>query len=295
MATNVLSRNEAAVEQNNAVTGSNRLRYMGYVNHLIGGEINKSTGQLEESTTKQVEYDVLQKFPDDILAEVLKSSATEFPQVQAQGKEFKYCKTALVVEFVLSNIQGIKNTSNIEAGILNQLLMQYDAQTYTGALGNYGFTDNPNKVELAAQDMTTAAGITAAIGLALKEMKKIGIRKTDYNQIAVGISTEIADIWDQVDAGNANGMTIGNIVEAAYPDISFDEIPEVISDQMGLANGYLEVAYRPMIEIWHGARPAIYDTEERRYGLEKGTLFAFETAGIKIEEKGAYVVVPKKA
>jgi hypothetical protein len=285
MATNVLTINEEMVEQNASLFGSNRLRYNMYSNFMVGAEKNYSNGKLQNAKHKSITWDVLQKFPEDKLAQVLKSSSTEFAQAQAISKEFKYKQMPFCVEFTLSNLDNV-STTNINAGILNNLLKQYDEVTYKGGIGNQGLENNQNIITLDAMPATDISEMLAATSTAFNEMKQIGIRQSDFSNVAIGYTSGVAQLLTNINI--TQSMTNHKVFNDAFTASPKDEIPTILSG----SNEYIEIYYRPMVTLHHGASPSLYSTEMGKHGLDLFSLFAFESTAIEIEEKGAVVRVP---
>lgn len=284
MSTNILYRDDEQLRSNDAIYGTNKVRYMPWIHRIIGAERNHSNGKLGELSIKEIGYDLAGKFPDQKLAEVIKASSTELAQANAVPREFKYNKSVLAVEFVMSNLKDA-NMSNVEAGILNELLKQYDVEGYKGSLGNVGITNNPMLETTNAQASATIDALLAAIAVGQSAMKDaLGITDDDFSSVMLGYSSKVSDIL-KLRSGDITGR---KIVSDTYANLDMQEIPKIITN----TTEYLEFYYKPMLTLHHGASPSKYNTEETGHGLKKSSLFVYESVGIESESKGAIVRVP---
>lgn len=275
-------------EQNDRIYGSNRIRYMPWVNKIVGAEVNKSSGRLEEANYKQVNYDVLQRFPLDKVAEAIKASSTELAQVDAKPGEFNYNRLPVGVEFVMSNLKQA-NMANVEAGIINELNKQFDNEAYVGSYGNTGIANNPNMITasapIAVSDMKTFLG---AVNTALQGMKDaLGLTDSDMGEILIGYTSKVSALLNNIYADSTTGRKIFN---DTYPEPSKDEIPQSLYD--GKTIQYIELYYRPMLTQHHGAAPGLYNREPGKHGLSQSSLFTYESVAIEAEAKGAIYRVP---
>lgn len=288
MPSNILYRNDDMLESNNEIYGTNKVRYVPWINRIVGSEKNYSNGKLGEMTIKSIGYDLTQKFPESKLAQLIKATSTEFAQATANPREFSYTKSVLGVEFIISNLKGA-DMSNVEAGILNELMKQYDVDGYSGGFGNKGVNNNPVLVETASAAISTIDTLMDAISKGRKTMKdKLGITDDDFSDVLMGYSSGIADVYNK-----RTGDTTGRkMVKDTFPDIEMGEIPKFITDSVGADKQYLEFYYKPMLKMHHGAAPSKYNTEEGAHGLSASSLFVYETIGVEGEATGAIVRVP---
>lgn len=283
MPTNILTKNDAIVEYNNKVMGTNRIKYPTYVTTLAGNNTDHYTGQLKTSAKKTISYDVTGKFPEDLLAETLKAASNTLPQANAAPKEFTYYREPKVVEFVLSNIQSV-DTTNIEAGILNRLLMQYDLEAWAGSNGNTGIWTNDNAVELdpTVKTISSASDVLAVVGSLLTEMAIYhGVREANYPEITLSYTPDIAALLKKP-IGTTTSLG-GTLLSQAYEGMKREEVPSLLG-----ADSHISLTYRPSANFHHGGMPAVYSTEDGAHGLSKSILFAYETAAMELEAKGAY-------
>lgn len=285
MTTNILTKDQEIVEINNAVVGSARLRYNPYIRHCIGNEDDHYDGQLREKIHKTVDYVVAQGFPEDKFAEAITSAATEFAQAQGKTVSSVYNRLPIVIEFVVSELQDV-SVNNVYAGILNNMLKQFDRLAYNGGYGNKGINGNANVTILPTVSVTDVPSILSAVSKGYAELRKVGVRKSDYSGVAVGMTSGVASFLDSNMIETESGMSL---LENTYKDSEIDEIPVTV---YGITTEYIELYFRPMITIEHGAVPSVYSQESRNHGLDMSTLFAFESMAIKIEEKGAVVRIP---
>ncbi|CAH9011436.1 conserved hypothetical protein [Vibrio phage 236O40-1] len=287
MPTNILYKDQVMEEQNDRIYGSNRIRYMPWVNKIVGAEVNKSSGRLEEADYKQVNYDVLQKFPLDKVAEAIKASSTELAQVEAKPGEFNYTRLPIGVEFVMSNLKQA-NMANVEAGIINELNKQFDNEAYVGSYGNTGVANNPNMVTLAAVSVTDMKTFLGAVNTGLQAQKDaLGLTDSDMGDVLIGYTSKVSELLNNISADSVTGRKIFN---DTYPDPSKDEIPTALYD--GKTIQFIELYYRPMLTQHHGAAPGLYNREPGKHGLSQSSLFTYESVAIEAESKGAIVRVP---
>lgn len=285
MTTNILTKSPEAIEINNALVGSAKVRYLPYIRHCIGNELDHYDGQLRETVHKTVTFAVAQGFPEDKFAEAITSAATEFAQAQGISKTSVYNRLPIAIEFVVCEMQGA-NTNNINAGILNNMLKHFDRLAYNGGYGNAGIAGNSNVTTMPAVSVTDIPSMLAAFSNGYGELRKVGVRKADYNGVAIGMTSGVASFLTSNMVETESGMTL---LENTYKESPVDEIP---SEVFGITDEYIELYFRPMVTLEHGAVPALYNTETRRHGLDMASLFIFESMAIDIEEKGAVVRIP---
>lgn len=287
MPATILYRDDEMLEENNDIRGSNRIRYMPWINRIIGAEQNKSDGTLKEADYKDISYDALQKFPEDQLAKILKPAQTEINTVDLISSEFKYNRVVVGVKMVISNLKSV-NTSNAKASIMNSLLKQWDHGGYTGTHGNIGLTDNPNTVTMPAQSITDIKTLLAAINLGITEMKKeenLGITDNELGGVLIGYTGKVSGILKNVFTDGSTGKAL---LDSAFPESEKGEIPASLAG----STEYLELYYKPMITQWHGAIPSQYASEEGDFGLSEKTLFTYESAALELEDKGCVIRIP---
>lgn len=289
MPATILYRDDEMLEKNDEVMGSNRIRYMPWVNGIIGGEKNHSDGTLKEADYKDITFDAVQKFPEDQLAKILKPAQTEIATVDMNSKEFRYTRVVQGVKMVISNLRE-NNTVNAKASIMNSLFKQWDYMAYVGAYGNLGIKDNPSQVTAASVAITDIKTLITAISAGIEAMKKaIDITDNELGQVKIGytanVSTVLAEIF-------SDGSTGRDLLMKAFPQPERGEIPSSISDLYGDGAQFVEIYYKPMITQHHGAIPSEYANEDGEFGLSKKTLFTFESVGFELEEKGCVYRIP---
>lgn len=287
MPATILYRDDEMLEENNDIRGSNRIRYMPWINRIIGAEQNKSDGTLKEADYKEISYDALQKFPEDQLAKILKPAQTEINTVDLKSSEFRYNRVAVGVQMIISNLKNV-NTANAKASIMNSLLKQWDFGGYTGTHGNLGVNGNPNLITLSAQAITDVKTLLAAINLGVAEMKKeenIGITDNELGGLLIGYTGKVSGLLKNVYDDGSTGKAL---LDSAFPEPEKGEIPAALAG----STEYLEIYYKPMITQWHGAIPSQYATEQGKFGLSEDALFTYETVALELEEKGCVVRIP---
>lgn len=283
MPTNVLYKDQDMVEEVDRAYGTGRITYMPWVNKIIGAEVNHSNGKLECSDFKEVAYDLLQKFPEDKLAEVVKAASTEFAQANAVPREFKYSKQPLAVEFIISNLKS-GNFSNVEANIINELRKQLDKDTYTGAYGNSGVSNNSKLVTGDSVVIDDLSALMTVVSAAQTQMKDyLNITDDDFTNVMIGYTSEASKFLNTV-SGDSIGRDLFNRAFTSEKG----EIPSNISG----GSQYIELYYKPMIIQHHGAMPSLYNREDGKHGLSASSLFAYETAALEVEAQGAVLRVP---
>lgn len=289
MPATILYRDDDMLERNNEVMGSNRIRYMPWINTIIGAERNHSDGTLKEADYKDISFDAVQKFPEDQLAKILKPAQTEIATVDINSKEFRYNRVVQGVKMVISNLRE-NNTVNAKASIMNSLLKQWDYMGYVGAYGNLGIKDNPNQVKGASVAITDIKTLISAISDGIEAMKKqIDITDNELGGLKIGYTSQVASVLAQV---FQDGSTGRDLLAKAFPSPEKGEIPSSISNSYGDGVQFVELYYKPMVTQHHGAIPSEYANEDGEFGLSKKTLFTYESVGFDLEEKGCVYHIP---
>lgn len=286
MPATVLYADRDMLEVNNDISAANRLKPMSYVNRIIGASDNKSDGQLHEANYIDVRYNALQTFPDDDLAKKIKPLTTEIATADIVPEQQKYNRGVVGVKIVISNLKKV-DPANAKASIINSLDKQWDRDAYVGTHGNIGVSDNPKLAEEAAMPMATIDEVLAAIDAGIQKQKnQLGITDAQLADIAVGYTSSISKLLNSVHSSGKNGRTL---IKEAYPDIEMIEMPAYIAD--GVER--LEINYRPMLLLNHGAIPSQYATDDGEFKLSEKTLFVYESAAIQLDESCAIVRIPK--
>ena len=287
MPATILYENRDMIDTNESISAKNRINYQPYVNHIVGTATNKSAGNLREAQYTELSFDALQQFPADRLAKLLKPAATEIATADLVSSEKRYHRAVEAVKVVVSNLKDV-NTSSAFASILNSLDRQWDHDAFTGMRGNIGLSDNPNMMTLPAMAMTTPEELIAAIARGVQVMKtNLHITDTDLPNVAHGYTAGVSELLGQFNA--QTGDVVRDLVNKAFPDLDAMEIPASISGE----TDYIELFYRPMLELQHGAIPSQYASESGDFGLSQKTLFVYETATIWLDEKFAGIRIPK--
>lgn len=279
-----LTTDQDMISQNNDAYGSNRVAYDLLVMGICGNTQSYGVGKLIEQAHEQITYDVTQKFPLNEVSAVLKSTMTELPQVTGAPAKFRYNQYAEGVEFIRSNMTNV-NTTNINAGIIKELLKKYDYQGYIGINGNVGLSNNPNTVETTAP-WTDYNSLKTAIDTAMAALKSATTITTDnYQLINFTYSYQIAAL---LNGTNAEGLTNRELLLKSFPDLVLREIPQSLDGEEKFF-----LSYRPMLTFHHASMPAIYNVETGKHGLSDETLYTFESVAVQIEETGAVQKVTK--
>lgn len=294
MPATILYRDDDMLEENNDIRGSNRIRYMPWSNRITSAERNHSSGNaLKEGSFKEMNYDALQKFPEDQLARILKPAQTEIPTADIVSSEFRFNLTASAVKIIVSNMKNV-NTANAKASIINSLLKQWDFECYGGAYGNVGVEKNPKWTEISpAAAVGDIKALIKAISSALANVKdELQITDDNFSEIIIGYTGGISEMMTNIYL--ESGITGLDSLKKAFPSIEFGEIPKVISNDPtdGTAREFFEIYYKPMITQHHGSIPSQYATEEGEFGLSEKVLFAYESAAFELEEKGCITRQP---
>ncbi|MGD1335044.1 hypothetical protein ACP6H1_21755 [Vibrio harveyi] len=288
MATNIVVKSKVERKYNAKVMGSNKLTYMPYTASLASDDTNYSDGKLRQASVISINYDVAGKFPEQKFAEALTPATTELAQAHAKETQFTYHRQPTHVEFTLSNMQDV-NDVNINAGILNRLLMQYDYEHFHGAYGNSGLFKNPNSIEYDDKvvEVNSMAEVFAIIEALYVEMStQLGVTEADYPNITLSYSSDVATIIRKPLVIASTSVTTGKTqIASAYPNMVQKEVPNVLN-----AGSHISMTYRPNVNNHHGSIPAIFSKADGdAHGLTQKTLFTYESASNEIEGKGAYV------
>lgn len=284
MPTNVLTLKKTMLKENNEIFGKNKIIYMPWSNMIIGAEQNYSNGTLNVDQIKTIDYKNLQEFPDDVVAELLTPASTELPQANVVPTEFIYNRNPVVVQLISSNLQKVA-LANAEAGIINNLRKKFDYDTYNGSYGNTGVANNPNFIQGSGVAISDLSSLMAATNQGIQMLKDLlGITDNDLGSVLIGYTSKVSAIL------NANTGTViaRSLFKQAFETVQTGEIPKLITG----GQQYLEFYFKPMIEQHHGAMPAAYNRENGEHGLSVKSLFAYETAALRLEEKGTVYRIP---
>lgn len=285
MPATVLYADETALDRNDAIYGSNRLRYAPYINQIIGGENNRSDGTLKEANYESISYDALQEFPEDQLAKIIKPAQTEIPTVDLKNFKFTFNRAVVGVKMEISNLKSI-NPANAKASIVNSMMKQWDYVGYSGAHGNIGVQANPYVETVASSVITDIPSLLAAVKLGVQKMKdELGIVDQDLSDVTIGYTDLVSGILKTTDNFGNTGL---ESLQKVYPGVRWVEKPKVIAG----TDQHLEICYRPMITQHHGSIPAEYATSDGEFGLSEKTLFVFESVALELEDNGAIVIAP---
>ncbi len=243
--------------------------------------------QLRQASVIHINYDVTGSFPEQKFAEALTPATTELAQAHAKPIEFKYHRQPTHVEFSLSNMQDVSDV-NINAGILNRMLMQYDFEQFHGAHGNAGMFNNDKSVQhdSVAVEIGTIADVFAVVEALYLEMSVLGVTEADYPNITLSYSSDVAALLRKPITISSGSITTGRSeLSTAYSGMVQKEVPNVLQ-----AGSHISLAYRPAITNHRASLPGIYSKANGDvHGLTQVTLFTYESAANEIESKGTYV------
>ena len=283
MNSNMLSTNSEMNTNTDQAYGSNRFNYLLFTASLCTNEQLYNSGKLIEKTHKKISYDVAQEFPTDKFASVLKATMTEIPQVHAKPLIFKYNQLPTGVEFSLSNMEE-NNTTNINAGILKNLMKKYDHDAYVGVHGNFGLKNNPNTVKANAT-WTDFPSLLAAIVAKRSDLRDS--TGTNNSNLTLSYTSGIAPLIDRLEPG-AN-ISNREKLKITCPNIYLKKLPqnlESVGDHFILSQDDQLVFHRASL-------PEQYAQEAGKYGLSTESLYTYESAGVEVETKGAIQFITK--
>jgi hypothetical protein len=285
MNSNVLSPDNVMVTQTDGVYGSNRVNYMLIVNALCGGDVSYGTGELKEQEHKKLNFDVAQSFPEDEFAAILRPTQTELAQVHGKPITFKYCQSAKAVEFILSSMSGVDPT-NIEAGIMKNMLKKYDSESYLGVNGNQGLKNNTNLVITGANWTNDFDSLVTAVRAAIGRVKTAtDITGDQYDRLTMPHTESITAVLDKIETGALQSNR--EIFNSLFPSLTLIELPKNLEAGTDL----FYIVLRDMCTFHHASYPALYGRKDGDYGLSSGALFTYEAMGVEIEESGAVQLV----
>lgn len=283
MNSNIIAKDQVIVDATNGLYGNNRLTYLAISVGLAGNTKPYGTGNLREAKHSNVVYDVTQKFPEHAVAEAIKATSTEFKQVHATGSEFAYNQFPSAVEFTVSNMQNIP-TENVEAGILRELMKQYDHQAWIGGNGNFGYWDHPKSGAKTATGSVTMASFIEEISNALDAIKlATDVPMDQLSDLTVAHNGVIGKLMRQIDG--ATGEPVGEVVRKAFPELTFVEYASFLSASE--TKGEFLMVYRPLVTFHHASAPGLFARESGKFGLSADALFTFESTTVEVEVAGA--------
>ncbi|EGQ7651866.1 hypothetical protein AKH15_08605 [Vibrio parahaemolyticus] len=287
MATNVVCKSKVERRYNAKIMGSNKRTYVPYTANLAGTDEDYSDGKLQQATVIHINYDVTGKFPDDKFAEALTPSTTELAQAHAKEVEFSYHRQPTHIEFRLSSMQNV-NDVNINAGLLNRLLMQYDYEHFHGKHGNSGMMQNKNAIEYDETVVTISdiSGVLTVINAIYEEQAKaLGLGEADHVNMTLSYTSDIAAIMRKPITSSGGDVVTGkSAVQRAYENVKMLEVPSILG-----TSSHISLTYRPAVNNHHGSVPGIYSKESGDHGLVQKSLFTYESAANELEAKGSYV------
>lgn len=283
MNSDIMSIDNQLVTQNNGIYGSNRINYILFVMGLCGAVKTYATNGLAPACHKSVTYDLAQEFPEDQLTAALLSTQTELPQVQGIPNTFEYAQSAEAVEFIISSLAGV-DTTNVDAGIIKQMLRKYDYQSWEGANGNVGFKTNANTtITLAVANDGSYAAFKTALDSAIQRMRAdIGLTREQWSSTTVAFNEPISVMLGDTVAGS--DLSNWEKLNKAYPEIMFRELPDNLQDN---SLPVFTVSYAPMLTFHRASIPSKYNEERGKHGLSVENLYCFESMAVEVEESGA--------
>lgn len=283
MNSNVIAKDVEIIDATNGLYGNNRLTYMLLCVGLAGNTKAYDAGSLREAKHTTVSYDVTQKFPEHAVAEAIKATSTEFKQVHATGSEFSYNQFPLALEFTVSNMQNIP-TENVEAGILREMMKQYDHQGWLGGQGNFGYWDHPKSGTRTATGSVTMDSFIDELNTALDAIKAAtDVPMDQLSDITVAHNGVIGKLFRQIDA--TTGNPVGDVIRRAFPELTFVEYASFMSASE--TKGEFLMVYRPLVTLHHASMPGLYAREAGKFGLSSDALFTFESLTVEVEVAGA--------
>lgn len=289
MATCILYKDEIALMVNNAIFASNRIAYQMWANRISDTFNDHSNGKLEEKSIKTVSYELVQKSSQgDNIGSIVKAMTTEFSTVSIAPKESEYNKIVWSVGIPESAL-GSADTTNAQAKLINEMKQYWDGYAYHGGGINVGVSDNDAHITMDPLPMTNSSTVNAAITAAFEVMKlELGLSDDDKKYVTVGYTNGISPIFTTFPDGVTK--TAREMILSAHSGIDLGQIPARISG----GDEFIEVYYRPAIEVDHGAVPSLYAVTETGVFTKEST-FVFETPKVSYNERGAVVRVPLKA
>lgn len=285
MGSNVVVANQELLTVNDQLYGSTRLSMVvPTVAAYAGSEKNYSDGSLKNQIQKTLNYDLVQRFPDDGLAELINSVATEIAQANIHTKSFEYVRRALLVEIQYSNLDAVGKTQP-RARMIAELMKKYDYLSYMGFFSNFGVDKNPNRVDQANQAVGDLGAAIKATNLGLKQLKDMGWNKNNMAEVTIAYTSTLSDKLDSVGAGREKSdMTL---FMENFENARFIELPKYVNQA-----SRIEIALRPLVTHHHASMPSLYNSYTMPNGLTEVDMFALETSTIEIEEKGAVQRIP---
>lgn len=283
MNSDIMAIDSQMVTQNNGVYGSNRINYILFVMSLCGAIRTYDSNGLTAKSHKTVSYDLAQEFPEDELTAALLSTQTELAQAQGVPNIFEYFQNAEAVEFIVSSLANVDIT-NVDAGIIKQMLRKYDYQSWAGANGNVGFITNPNTtITTGVANDGSYAAFKTALDSAIQRMRSdIGLTREQWLNTTVAFNEPISVMLGQIEGDS--DLSNFEKLEKAYPSMMFRELPDNLQDN---SLPVFTVSYAPMLTFHRSSIPSKYSEERGKYGLSQESLYVFESMAVEVEESGA--------
>jgi hypothetical protein len=289
MASCILYKDEIALMINNEIYASNRIAYQAWVNRIADNFKDHSNGKLQERSVKTVSYDLVQKSSQgDNIGSIVKAMTTEFSTVNISPKHSEYNKTVWAVRVPESEL-GEADTTNAKAKLMNEMKQLWDGYGYHGGGINVGVSENDSHIVTDELSMVSGSDLNAAITAAFEIMKlALGLSDDDKKYVTVGYTNGISPIFTMYPDGVTK--TARELILGAHVGVDLGQIPARISGD----DEFIELYYRPAIEVDHGAIPSLYAVRELDE-FSKVSTFVFETPKVSFSESGAIVRVPRKA
>lgn len=281
MPSNILARNDTMYKQNDAVYGSNRITYTPNVMGLAGNIEPYNAGKLQEGKHTTVNYDVAQRYPQEGIAEALKATSTELKQIHGLSSSFEYVQYAHAVELVVSNLISADKT-NVQAGIVNNLNMEWDAYVFHGdGIKNYGYSAHPKAYKHTTPDALTWDTLVRETNAALTRIKeKSGITSTELTRITFAYDASVASLLNQF--ATSETVTQMEKFQKLFPNMEMVELPSTLLQHKGFL-----MILREMVTLHHASIPGVYSSEEGPHGMSEATVYTYESAAVELEMDGA--------
>lgn len=281
MKSNVMTVDKEMVSLNASLYGLNRIKYRPLALSIAGNTKTYDNG-VKEKSHKVITWDVAQKFPSDQLAEIMKPTMSELPQVHFLPSEFTYNQYAKTVEAKISAAFG-GDVTNGQAGALQELWKEWDSLVMKGEGFNEGFIGH-SKATIKAASALSFATLTSEAIEALGNIKSMsGITSDELGRVLFVHDSKITAMLDKYESGSE--LTNREKFEKQFPGMVLVEAPQAVFASAG--TGKFLMVLREMVTIHHASLPAVYAVATGKYGLDADTLYTYESVGVELEQEGA--------
>lgn len=282
MPSNILARNDAMYQQNDSLYGSNRITYTPNVMGLAGNTKPYNAGKLQEGKHARVTYDVAQRYPQEGIAEALKATQTELKQIHGLSSSFEYVQYAHAVELVVSNLISADKT-NVQAGIINNLNMEWDAYVFHGdGIKNNGYSAHPKAYKYTAPDALSWDTLIRETNAALSRIQDTtGLTDTELSRITFAYDSSVAQLFRKFSTTGNGDVTEMEKFQKLYPGMEMVQLPSTLLTHKGFL-----MILREMVTLHHASIPGLYSTEEGAHGMSESSVFTYESASVELEIDG---------